>query len=58
MTIRRVMGLAGMTGRACMWSEHIHVYSIALKLPAVPFLLSQRGSKPAETTDLCNFNAL
>lgn len=52
------MGLAGMTGRACMWSEHIHVYSIALKLPAVPFLVSQRGSKPAETTDLCNFNAL
>lgn len=52
------MGLAGMTGRACMWSEHIHVYSVAPKLPAVPFLMRQRGTEPAETTDLCNFNAL
>lgn len=58
MTIRRVTGLAGMTGRACMWSEHIHVYSVAPKLPAVSFLVSQRDSKPAERTDLCNFNAL
>lgn len=58
MTIRRVMGLAGMTGRACMWSEHIHVYSVAPKLPAVPFLMRQQGTEPAERTDLCNFNAL
>lgn len=58
MTIRRVMGLAGMTGRACMWSEHIHVYSVAPKLPAVPFLMRQRGTEPAERADLCNFNAL
>lgn len=57
-TIRRVTGLAGLTGRACMWSEHIHVYSAAPKLPAGPFLVSQRGTKPAERTDLCNFNAL
>lgn len=58
MTITRVTGLAGLTGRACMWSEHIHVYSVAPKLPAGPFLVSQRGTKPAERADLCNFNAL
>lgn len=51
-------GLAGMTGRACMWSEHIHVYSVAPELPAVPFLVSQQGTEPAERTDLCNFNGL
>lgn len=40
------MGLAGMTGRVCMWNEHIHVYSIAPELPAVPFLVSSRAPSP------------